>query len=820
MTSASARQSIERATASIAVDEYLAPARQLVLCKTFLRASEVNAAIDATGDPPADINLYVFADSLSLDAPLRPVGGAVVIARVLDVGGATTPQAVASAPAGSMTVLQVLTDHVDSGELSYRIGNETWKPALATDRANLITIVDGLGAQRDVSQDLDDIIELTWHPVLISYLSCAYVSGASLLNSRDTGDHRAARDILQWASFLSNLACSDASHASRDLLETDRQLRSMLILSAGSSEDARPAVPGLSLDFYLGRVKDLVNIISAYEDKIAQLETQKDIAAAVGTISSDMAADVNNDLQALRDTADVLTQDVLLLSKQSDRLAFDFMLRGYAVRREAIRFKLGAEVAAFWEFCKAVVALVEAVISIGATASEPISKGKQVFKNAAFDTERQQKAFKGDGTDFFNEAFMGSLDKASAMSRSSKAMTAATEALLAKEGAIAKLAKAVAQLGGTLPTLASTFGKSGVLDDPSISKTIIEATLEAQDGERSWDAFVREVELTLQSSVDKGIDGAREYLLAVSSLAEFGKAQMANSVAMAGKLAQLHDIQRQIESAESTAEQFQASKQKASSAEQQKALLQAQLARRMSDVKRMLLLSAQRYRAAWTYRNLAPPSLSIDYAMNSTELQAAMPRASGKQGSFLLSGATEADSVLETVLPIVEVSSKKFDEITGNEAFFGPVMAKQEEGLTRLSWAIDPSSPPADWPVKSSPTALFIRNASFILENVAGLATSVSLSVTASGMVKNIAWGGDARPPMAFAIPALTLDCDYRIGHEDTPDTPWARAPGTAASYVMHTPFCQWTAVLAGTPAFGPTSCLRVRLNVTQRKLT
>ena len=817
-----------RDTRTMAVQNLDAPSRQAVVSRLVVAMSDINAFLDAEAAKaklaPEQLSLFVFADQLVMDAPLRPCGGSVVIARLIDRMGAITPVGLPAAPVdGSMRVLQILSRRVVNGTLEFKPGAAApWAPAWADDTPQLLSLVTGSVDQRSVSADQDEMADVVDHPLLLSQLQAAFVGAASLLCAAAPADCARAAEMLDWACFLAKLVRLDAARVDTDLTVIAQQLDALRMLVAGA--DGRSTVPALSMAYYLDRITGLIDAAQAYEGKIDTVETRADIAAALQTVGGGLAQDARSDLADLRAAAADIDVQVRQLVAQGAQLSFDHLLRGSAARREAIRFQLGLQEKNFIDFCKGVMAIVEAVVSMGAALGPAVSQ-----LSAAKELAQLQKAkdalavqFKGDGTDFFSMIENGAVDvvdvalsKTELLKLVSKNSEAAFHAILKTEGKLASLAKAAASLAKATSAIPSTLKAP----DDVLTEAVLKEMLDLGNTELVWNDFLRQVRLELAPHIDSGVDGADTYLLSIESVIELGKALHANALAVAQREIDRSDLARQILSAETSAEQWTAAAARAGDDMARKALLLGQLGRRLADVKRNLLLSVAAYRACWRYRNFSDPGLAIDFSMSSAEFRTALSALQARKGAVLQASQPEQDYTVVVELPIRQIEAVDFGKITTSDpAFTAAVLAWQSNGVTTFSWSISVEAPPFADQLPPGARAMFVSEARLELLAVDGLGPTVTMQVASSGVMQNICGGDASQPPVTWTSTRRSLDYTYRTsdGH---PTTPWRPSLAVADQYAPPTPFCQWSATLAATPALGPKARLRLSFIGVERSL-
>lgn len=764
-----------------------------------VKLSAVLAA--AAGSPISSVTIY--ADTLTVDTALVSASGLILVARNVDLSGIGGAALQLATPASDAAVAELLIGSATGGTLAIGASAPATGQAplpvpvgLSPASAFMYTLSADGTAQGQTLGDaafLQDLVGRSW--ALNSY-QASYTAAATLMDSSDPADRAAAQQMFNWiVAGVGTLSQSGAAVPS-DFAEIYSQAGALLV--ALNVAPGAIFVPILSGYMYQSQIQGLITALSAYEASLATLSVEKDVAAALASVSGTLQAtsldevgplqaqlvNVESNIAALRTSIISLRSDFVL---QADQANTDYQSLAAAVARMEID-----------QFLEDSIATAMSVVSLGVSAAKGVNGDIGALTdgmNALHDGVTSAiKAI--DDLAMTPPGGAGLVEQARQLINMQLALMTAFEA--------ATILWAQAQQGDSGGALPSSLTVVDV--DPSLA----------------WDNYMIQAQSVLTSvkeTIGTGSqaaqDAANVYLATLQVLAGYGKAINAKFVAYSSQAAQGTVLQAQIAAAKTVVARWQQQEAEAKTDEEKLAILSAILQSRSDALKRSIYVAWSYYRSSYYYVNLVEPPVAVSLSMTSAQLQDAFAAVSIWIAQ-LLGTASDGQHV---VLPNDDVEIRfEFPIRTAGDtgttvaagtdvALLTPASGSQP---AQIAWTI----PLGDSQLQGvlphgGNVAIWITGIEFSFDHVTPNSKgNVLLSVATSGTYEN---GFGAQQSETFVSKGLIGDFGY------TPGTghvyiPW-QIP--TAVYMTPTPYTQWTMTFypdGGDPSGATTLYLKMQV--------
>lgn len=418
-----------------------------------------------------------------------------------------------------------------------------------------------------------------------------------------------------------------------------------LIAALRANDGTAVFVPYLSKDLYERQAQAFADAAMAYETQYQVYAGKADDAKARADAAKLMldhyadTAEFNAKLldQANQNYADsqsaVITAGFAVTQQRaaSDNAAitFDYAIKIWA-REKAIE--------AAFEIIGAITSVIASVAAVCATEGAAAPEAGKAVEGAAKAGEEAAKAAKaGEEAAKAAKAVEAAGTAAKAAEKISGAMETISKAIggAAKElGKIKDQVELTAKLFETLPQIINAIEASN--DAQALAKVDM-PTNPQQTGDADWDAFVVDFTSMMKAPIDGGVDGAQEYLDAMTKLAIYSKSSIAAqqaSVAAAQEVLRL-TLQQKVDTLQQARIQTYLGKQ-SDDASAAAALGDIFFARQLS-MRLWLFLAVAAYANAYRYWALRPSSVKPSMITPISQLKDDLARIQQEYGEALSS---------------------------------------------------------------------------------------------------------------------------------------------------------------------------------------
>ena len=793
---------------------------EVTIARFTLRASELKQRVHEL-NPRGESKrtaLIIVADTFILDDPVLGFDIVLLTTRVLDVTERNVPFVLTEKPDSGTSVLQVMFGElrgrrVDAWDKLIKVVRRdggVWVPWAVVDEP---TGARGFTCYHETKDNCFRGSEVTpatsypsteMHPFYSALrrpqvwnMAKAQFAAASLLFDEPT--RRAeVLSMLQWIVFCTDAVALWKGPATIEAHHLNYQANALLLFARGGN-GAR-YVPIWSEALIKTRIDDLLGVLRAYEERIRTLELREDIQGTVDALAAALRDVSAADDRALQESIRLNRADIAAQTRQFKELLWSYEMQEATVRLRYIVFQNGLQQRQIVKTTLAVLEIVGAVVQMGAACYAANFPDPKVAKTAATSATTQGHVVAG----MFIDA--GQVVKEAGKSE----MLSILKKLKAHLDLSAKLGAFVGKAAQKANELNATTGMEtrGTIEMPEL------AEMGALDPEMEWNIFVVRIEVMLQEFISDpdgagtgAVTGAREYFIALRTLAEYGRALSLKSVALARLQSRALELAAQRNATQFAIERWNALHAEARTAAEKFSLGRAILLEASFNTKRSLVLLAEGYRAAHAYNNLAETPLrlrlTMDYSAMNEEFR---------------SLKNDIASLFVVPIHMQEVTTDYF-ELPVVVATPGAVFPAEAHAVLRLNggtekptltWNMPIGDPPFKRWLSTSRSVYFVQEARFYLEGAEpGTDGMIGLRVSTTGQYHN---GYGATPPATFVSQGISRDFIYDPTKGDAPSSTWKPFGRSKDNYMSPTPFTSWVATIERSGSLEALKKLRLKL--------
>ncbi len=812
--------------------------RQALVFGGQVQASKVMALLATSPNPIGGFSINIFADEFIVDEDINGVSSATILAQKVTIPMARSWHWAKAEGKYGFNSLDLVCSQINGGPLNFAIGSpaEIWSVDNIESRPTRITIKTGMSSGNTVSDHEDELVELTGHPSFGPYLSGAFLRAANMLGRVDDVQLEEAIAIFRWVKKMTNLALKGNRASVADMSDLSLLTGAMLDIAVGKEDDRLQFVPGMKLDFYHGRLDELIGIIKGYENSLEHSEIKQQISKSSSELADYLKLKATNDIDTLKRRLSDTTKEITALGHLLEQQRVDYIIRANDVCRAKDRLEFAMTLKATIEAMVTIMEITGAVISIGVTIGPAFSTGKKAGSEAGniFSEAREMVENADDVVDVDSYAEAVKIVERGALQYGlSKSIPAALKKLTETEGALEKLAKGFKDLFSTSPRIMS------IAEILSVDLTLPEDFSDNLLIVRGTDIAWTEMEDSIQSGIEpylSDMSEARSYRDKVKYQFMLARALVGTQVSMVERAAEVLEIARQIKAAEASQDRLEALIARAESDFDREELVQGHYVRRIVAIKRAVLVCAERFRATYVYRILTEAPLAINFAMSADDLGGAITQIGQRASETGGEGGPGQDTLIECTLPVEirepadqDIEQEKPPAATKNNV----VTAVKTESGTYLTFSLSPDTLPDDWSAPTRPTAFFVHQARFFFVGAEWGDTSetIAMRVTASGPVENLCKSPENFPKPVYRMPGRSMPFAFKrisdkqaivADHAFVVDdeycqvtTPWALENGL----VYRSPFSVWSLEIPASVEILPSTKLAVQFDAKRIEL-
>jgi hypothetical protein len=748
------------------------------------------------GLPATKVNsISIFADTLVLDVPAVNTSGLILMVRELDVSGLNGQPLTIAPDAGNQAAAQFLVGAATGGTFSVAMAAQpsavTVPPVSMASLNAAGYVAEAGGALTAIPSgpaSVQDLVSRSW---ALNSLQASFAGAAWLIDNGSPDSRTAAQQMLGWVvQCTSSLATAELVMPSNyaQLYNQAAALVVTLNVAAGAYY-----VPVLSGDYYTNRIGQLLTVLQDYESRMATLDTQTDISAAVASVSASLKDTAGIEVGPLQVQLDNISANTKSLFADIMRLRGDFLLQsqtastafnvlGIAIALDGIKQRLKADL----EMAVSVISLGFDAVKVYEGDAEGLKSGIEDGAKAIENLiELIETMEGGDSGDDLSQAAVELLESQQAL------MGSVLNGRLLWQQALAN------QSGGVLPA-----SLAAITLDPATS----------------WDNYVigarTQIGILKRSLESDAQDKADLYLASLEILAGYGKAISSTFVAYVAQLVQATVVIAQIKAAKDVEATWAATQANATSEAEQLAALKALVQARANAVKRSIYVAWTYYASSYFYLTFSAPPRTLHVDMSAAEFADALSGvaewvASAIQqtspGNAVMLPSTQAQ--IELDFTIVQPGSEQSPSDAA-------LLQQNADGGWSLRWVVPLGTSQLEGVLPNGGLcAIWISNATFLLDGVtANSKGNVIALVGTSGTYQN---GFGPQAAHTFVTKGLQGNYGYHVA-AGTVFIPWSI---DASVYMTPTPYTQWTMTLP--PDGGdPRTATRLRAQFTIAFLT
>ena len=793
--------------------EQCKPGYDIIFAEPVLLASRVKKRIrelDPRGETRREI-LTLFADTFVLDDPQLGAPSTFLAARVIDVTAAA-PFMLSGESPFPFTGVQILTQQVWNGKLRIMSGQgKEWQPPPETqkslevgrgpvvvtaivEQANFDTQVASFDDRRD-PRLADAIADVTRHPQLWNTLKGQFAAACIGLSEPARLSEGVAQ--LRWIVLCTQGIVRAGGGFAAEAAQLNHQASALLLFAGGGGPRY---VPVWSEAYLKGRIDDFLGVLRNYEDRIRTLEVREDIKHTVQAFSSTLREVSVADEKALETIARINEGEIKALEKQYQELLWSYELQEHNVRLSFIIFKGGLAESATIKMTIAVLQIIGAAAQFAGAAYGANVPDPKAAEKAA-ETAASKGREMGDLAEEISRALVDAV----------KAEIVATmQRWKAQIERMIKMGKAAAQAMAKAAEIDKAKGMEarGTIELPDLSEMAV------LDPEADWNIFIVKVEVLLREFIDGGdgggsVKGAREYYIALRTLAEYGRSLGAKAVAIARLQSRALEISAQLNAARFATSRWELLHEQAKTAGEKLSICRAMMLQAELNTKRSLLVMAEGYRAAYAYNHLQETPLQLRLIMDHAAMADEFYSIKNDVAELFLPPTHVQEVTTDFFeLPVVGADANEFPSRACAVLRLPP---SPGAGKPVLSWTTPIADPPFQkWLSDGRRSIYFIQEARFYLDGAEPDADGViRLRVATTGTYAN----GYGAPPVAtFVSQGTALDFGYEPKSAEPPFARWRPVGRTKDNYMSPTPFTTWTATIERAGSLAGLKTLRMKL--------
>ena len=793
---------------------------EVTIARFTLRASELKQRLHEL-NPRGESKrtaLIIVADTFILDDPVLGFDIVLLTTRVLDITQQNVPFVLTEKPDSGTSVLQVMFGElrgrrVNSWDHLIKVVKRDGKTWIPWEVVREPTGARGFTCYHETRDNRFHGSEVTVdstypsthsHPFYSALrrpqvwnMAKAQFAAATLLLD-NPARREEALSMLQWIVFCTNAVARWQGPTTIEAHHLNYQANALLLFARGGN-GAR-YVPIWSEPLIKTRIDDLLGVLRTYEERIRTLEIRSDIQGTVDALAAALRDVSAADDRALQESIRLNNGDIAAQTKQFKELLWGYEMEEATVRLRYIVFKSGLAQKTIVRTTMAVLEIVGAVVQMGAACYGANFPDPKAAQTAATSATTQSQNLAGM---FINAEQMIKDAIQSEMLSILKKLKAHLD-LSAKIGVfVGKAAEKANELNAT-----TGMETRGTIDMPEL------AEMGALDPEMDWNIFVVKIEVMLQEFISDpdgagtgAVTGAREYFIALRTLAEYGRALSLKSVALARLQSRALELAAQRNATQFAIERWTALHAEARTAAEKFSVGRAILLEASLNTKRSLVLLAEGYRAAHAYNNLAETPLRLQLTMDYNAMN-----------EEFRSLKNDIASLFVAPIHMQEVTTDYF-ELPVVVATAGVVFPAEPHAVLRLNggtekptltWSMPFVDPPFKRWLSTSRSAYFVQEARFYLEGAEpGADGMIGLRVATTGQYHN---GYGATPPATFVSQGISLDFIYDPTKGDAPSSTWKPVGRSKDNYMSPTPFTSWVATIERSGSLAALKKLRLKL--------
>lgn len=732
-------------------------------------------------------SVAIFADTLELDVPAVKATGLILMARQVDVSGLNGKPLVLDT-GGNEGVAEFLIGSAQNGTFSFAAAGQesaaVSPPAGIDSPAAATYLVESGGSAPKVmtSSGVPDMVKVAWAQ---NSLAASYNAASTLMNVGTADALSTARSMLTWVVACTGGLASGGPQVPAAYAELYNQAAALL-LTLNVPEGA-VFVPVLSGEYYSERIEPLLAVVRDYEGYMATLNTSKDIASAVATVSAALKDVAGKEAAPTKVQLNNVSENIDSLYAGIRTLRGEFQLQSQTAATTFQLLKHAQTLQNIWNQLVAEFELAMSALSLGFDAFK-LSEGDAT---AIEDTIKDGIDAIKNGINLIGSAQAGVPDDE---------LTGGAKALLVSQQAMLQ-----AVLNGHLLWSRAIANSSGGVLPSDIAAINIDPTT-------GWDNYWAAAEAKL-SALRREIgdtpvqDILDNYQASLQILTNTGKAISAKCVAYVAQLVQATVLIAQMNAAAGVEARWAAAETNAKSDAEKLAALKGLIQARADAIKRAIYAAWTYYSASYFYLNFKTPPHALNVNMNAAQMGEAL---AGVKDWVAAALGNAADGQ-HVILPSDDAQIKLNFAVVkpGPTAPGGPdaaVLQKTADGGWTLSWTVPiGTSQLQGWLPNGGKCAIWISEASFFLEGVTpNSQNNVIAFVATSGTYEN---GFGPQAEHTFVTKGLGGNYAYEAAGE-TVYSPWKI---NTAVYMTPTPYTQWTMTL---PSDGgdPSTATKLRM--------
>jgi hypothetical protein len=689
-------------------------------------------------------SLLVYADTLDVDVAELPAPFSVIVARVLNVTG---PLRLAPPSAAHpTTAAHILTP----AALTLTTAEDHRFPVPASDvpTARLFQYSKGDVPTVTSATDAATIGDLTGRPYALNALQATFSAATRLANR--AGGQSTARDMLSWIIQVTTPAGATATEPTpwAQLHDQAQALLISLMVDPGARY-----VPALSSAYYQEQLAALLDTLDSYDASLNTLATAGDVAAAITAVAATTTRAAADELAPLQTELSSLDANLKDLNTGINTLNLQFQMQQSTVGVAWAKFKLASADSQIKTWFTAWFSLGLSAIEVGFDAVRVLA------------TSGDPTAWKGVVTQSVGAvqtAVQAIQDVSADVTQSQKGLVDAASKLFTMQQQLV-----VAYASAQAPNASAELGTA-----PSVF---------AVDPATAWDNYLAEVSTALGSLPEAG-----QLLVALTTLANYGKALAAKIAVATGLSAQRTLVESRIAATKAVAAEWKKLSAAAQDEGERKAALSGLIGRRRDTVMRSLFTAWTNYGAAYRYVYLQQPPVNVNVDMSTGDLRKALADTiewvGRVTGDSTRPHITLPDTDVKVALsfPIVRSS----DDVAVGTALY---THDDAAGLPFLTWTIPWGTDQLEG-VLPDEVAVWVTAARFWVDGVTpNYKHRVLFKVSTSGTYQN---GFDEHTLSTFVSRGMTGNYAYQVGSEADPYNPWTIPTEVT---MIPTPFTQWT---------------------------
>lgn len=782
---------------------------EFTIARFVLRASEVNARFRELNKAGKfkPLSVVIVADTFIIDEPQLMFDMTSIVARVLDTTEQHHPLRFPRNPHTGTAAMNVMFGEAPNRRPGVGVHNGiAWFPWQSSSEPNVArgftadyengqvhgTEVDVLGGEAGRRHPFYDALR---HPQIWNMAKAQFAAATLLFD--EPAQRAQVVSMLRWIQHCTTAVNRFGGPARAEAQHMNYQSAALLLFAQGGA-NAR-YVPVWSESAIKTRIDDLLAVLRTYEERVRTLEIRSDIQGTVQALS-DALRDVSAaDRRAIDQSISLNAGDIAAQTKQFKDLLWAYELQEQTVKLRLILFKSGLEQKQLIRTTMAVLEIVGATVQLGVACYTANFPDPKIAQKAAEDAAKQA-AEVGDvaaaAGEVATRAMFGGLIDAL------KKLKTHLE-LSAKIGVFAaKAAEKVNELSAT-----SGMEGRGTIEMPEL------AEMGALDPELDWNIFIVKIEVMLNEFITDpdgagtgAVAGAREYFIALRTLAEYGRALSLKSVALARLQSRALELGAQRQAAEFAIQRWTTLHAEAKTAAEKVSVCRSMLLEASLNTKRSLILLAEGYRAAHAYNNLVETPMRLRLTMDYNALHEEFRSLKNDIASLFVAPANAQEVTTGFFeLPVVHATPGATLPPGPHVVLRTPVGAKPT-----LTWSMPIARPPFEQWLSSTRSAYFVQEARFYLDGAEpddkGM---IGLNVATTGQYHN-GYGGP--PPVAFVSQGFALDFIYEPANGDAPSSTWKPVGRGKDNYMSPTPFTGWVATIDRAGSLAALKKLRVKL--------